>query len=110
MEKDHFHVDLSIKVMFWAGPIPVTISGSMLYEQSSESNLDKEGASFSFTETTETKMLSMDHFKYLFENMSAAEEIDSIVESEEATHVISGENFSPLKVFLQESHMVLKLR
>ena len=67
----------------------------MLYEQSSEANLEKEGASFSFTETTETRMLSMDHFKYVFENMSVAEEIDSFLEGDEATHVISGENLSP---------------
>lgn len=109
LEKDHFHIDLSIKVQFWAGPIPVTIGGSMLYEQSSESNLEKEGASFSFTETTATKMLSMDHFKYLFENMSAAEEIDSFLEGDEATHVISGENLSP-PYLSQGSLTVLKLR
>ena len=71
-----------------------------MYEQSSEENLEKEGASFSFTETTETKMLSMDHFKYILENMSAAEEIDSLLEGEEATHVISGEKFSPLNLSL----------
>ena len=81
----------------------------MLYEQSSEANLEKEGASFSFTETTETKMLSMDHFKYLFENKSAEEEIDSFLEDEEATHVISGENLSPLNLS-QGSLTVLKLR
>ena len=100
LEKDHFHIDLSIKVTFWAGPIPVTIGGSMLYEQSSEDNQEKEGASFSFTETTETKMLSMDHFKFLFDDMSAAEEIDSLLEGEEATHVISGEKLSPLNLSL----------
>ena len=100
LEKDHFHIDLSIKVAFWAGPIPVAIGGSMLYEQSSEDNLEKEGASFSFTETTETRMLSMDHFKFLCEDKSAAKEIDSLLEGGEATHVISGEQFSSLNIFL----------
>ena len=91
MEKDHFHIDLSVKVMFWAGPIPVTIGGSMMYEQSSEDHLEKEGASFSLTENTETKLLSMDHFNFLFESMSAEEEIDNILKDGEATHVISGD-------------------
>ena len=109
LEKDHFHIDLSVKVQFWAGPIPVTIGGSMLYEQSSAASLEKEGASLSFTETTVTKMLSMDHFRYLFQNVSAAEEIDGFLEGEEATHVVSGENLSPLYI-LQGSLTALKPR
>ena len=72
----------------------------MLYEKSSEDNQEKEGASFSFTETTETKMLSMDHFKFLCEDKSAAKEIDSLLEGGEATHVISGEKVSPLNLSL----------
>ena len=91
-DDNHFHLEMSLKVLIWAGPIPVTIGGSMLYEQSSRNTLEKGKFSYSLTKTTKTKMLSMDHFKFLFEDEHAAEEIRALIESGEATHIISGQN------------------
>ena len=94
LKSDHLLVDaeLAMTVSF------VTIGGGLKYKRNEESMSDSKGFSLRLKETTETRMLTMKHYEDIRRKLRSTDNsvslpVKQLLESNEATHIISGKDF-----------------